>query len=296
MVFINRLHGWDSISEDLTETLEEIAREEGLVFQILSSFNDLNDQLDPILVVVAGGDADFSDFINQFADSYFIVIAVPEVGPSRRVAVIGPEGLRMDKMAFLEGYISALITSEWRTGVIGLGSTGEGQAAMKGYINGVRFFCGLCRIKNPPFYDYPVSAYVSSPDVNSLQSGYELLASQAVETIVLTHEFKPEFVKTVISEAMSSSIYWMGPNPPAPNHREFWIATILPYPSEDIADAYRQLRSGKEDVIFPMKFVVRDVRSDVLTEGKLKLVHEVLRDLELGIIDTGIDPLTGQDR
>jgi hypothetical protein len=296
LIYIDRLIGWDSVSNELAETLELMAVEKGWDLHSFTSFSEVTGEGEPVLIVVAGGNADLSDEMDRYPNAFFILVAVTGAKPAEGVGVIGPEGMRADKVAFLSGFISAMITPDWRAGVIGVGEDGEGHAAIRSFLNGAIYFCGLCRTLDPPFYDYPTSTSVASSDVSSLRSGYEQLASQAVRTIGLTHEFAADTVNTFVNESAGLGIDLIGPNPPSIDNQENWIATILPYPSGNLEKVYERLILGEEDVSLAIGFMISDVHPELLSDGKLELARSVARDLERGVIGTGVDPQTGQDR
>jgi hypothetical protein len=296
LIFVNRLSGWESVGDELEESMRVMAAEKGWDLQSFSSLSEVNVQGDPVLFVIAGGDAELSEEIDRYPDAFFILVAVTGAIPAERVAVIGPEGMRSDKVAFLGGFIAAMLTPSWRVGVIGVEEGGEGRASIKSFLNGAVFFCGLCRTLDPPFHEYPTSTSVANSDASSLRSGYEQLSPVAIKTIGLTHEFSSDSVDTVVGELASVGINWIGPTPPSAGSREHWIATILPFPAGDIKNVYERLVLGEGDVSIAMSFDIRDVHMDLLSEGKLELVLEIMRDLERGVIDTGVDPQTGQDR
>jgi basic membrane lipoprotein Med (substrate-binding protein (PBP1-ABC) superfamily) len=293
---VNRLEAWASVSQELTVTLESLADENAWEFRSFIDLSKRTEFVDPALVVIVGGETGISDFIQRYPEAYFILIAVPGSTPADRIAVIGPEGIRPDKIAFLSGYIAALVTPNWRTGVIAVGQSGGGQAALKSYLNGVVYFCGLCRPASPPSHAYPTSATVPASDEVGLSAGYDQLIGKAITTIGLTHEFSSGSVDLAINNASNSNVYWIGPYAPSEKSRDQWIATVQPNPSADLVEVYNRLALGENDILIPMTFDVRDINQDLLTEGKLRLVLDIKRDLESGIIDTGVDPQTGQDR
>ena len=66
------------------------------------------------------------------------------------------KGDHPDQQGFIAGVIAAMLSNDWRVGVISLSDTVEGHAARTGFLNGVVYFCGLCRPAHPPFYEYPL--------------------------------------------------------------------------------------------------------------------------------------------
>jgi hypothetical protein len=204
--------------------------------------------------------------------------------------------MRPDQIAFLSGYISALTTSDWRVGVIGVDATAEGQAALTSFINGGVFFCGLCRSSYPPFNEYPTGVAVASLDGDSIGLGLDQLRDQGVTTIGIAPEFSSVVVDLAMESERSNQISWIGPNPPDPENRGQWIATIQPDPASVFAEIFGRLSNGEMEISVPMPLAVRDVNDAILTEGKLRLVLEMRDALLQGSVDTGVDPQSGLER
>lgn len=296
LVFINRSAEWQTMGLYMTEALDSFARERAWSFQTSFDLTGSDEFVNPFLIVVAGGDNDLGDLIESLSDTFFILVGIDGAVPSGRVAVIGPYGMRPDQVAFINGYISALVTSDWRTGILASSESGPSMAEQIGYRNGVTYFCGLCRVILPPFGDYPASVSMTTPDENGLLAAYEQLTSQAVQTVTVSHQIPASSLDVAFRDPSTANALWIGPEAPAGEFRDRWIATVLPNPMLALPMALTRLEAGDELVSLAMTFDVRDVNSELLPEGKLEHVLQIIRDLEQGIIDTGVDPRTGLER
>ncbi len=296
LIYVDRLEGWDSVSQEIRTVLTSVAADRGWSFLAYSDLPDLDDLNGAVLVVISGGTMEFSELFQALEETLFILVAVEGATPQGRVAVIGPEGMRADMGAFIAGYISAMVTEDWRVGSIGVGESGEGRAAIEGFLNGAVFFCGLCRPAFPPFHSYPSSAAVSVADAAGIQAGFEQLSSQAIKTIYVTHEFSVESVSEGLEGLPDGGILWIGPTPPEHFGDVYWLATVKPDPASTIDGVVQALSSGADDLVVGIPYVIEDINEDVLTVGKMQVLADLLRDLDAGVIDTAIDPLTGRER
>ena len=296
LVYIERIEGWDNVRAEFIAAVEKLSEEQGWEFQAYLDSPDQELLEHAALIVVFGGDADLTGLIEANPHAMYILVGVPGASPGDRVAVIGPEGMRPDQIAFLSGYISALTTFNWRVGVIGVGVTGAGQAALRSFINGGVFFCGLCRPSYAPFPEYPTSVNVPASDGENIVLGLNQLRELGVTTIGVTHEFSSGAIDLAIEEAKTDQFLWIGTNPPVQEKQGQWIATVQPDPASVLGDILRRLLQGEVNIIAAMPLDVRDVNEAILTEGKLRVVLETRDALVLGTTDTGVDPQTGLER
>ncbi len=296
LIFIDRTGNWDIVGDAIDAELISMASERDWDYVKFETIRDLSDVSNPALIVVVGGEFDFEAWIEAIPKIKVILIGVAGARPADGVAVIGAEGLRPDQTAFISGYIAAMVTPNWRVGVVGIGETGAGRAAIAGFINGAAFYCGLCRPAYPPFGTYPASAVVPSESQNHIQDGRDQLAAEAIQTIGLTPEFPSEEVALALSDEASASVYWIGHTAPTEATRNIWLATVAPNPEMHIETVYTQLESGEGEILLPMTFEIRDFNREILTEGKLMFLSDLIKDVEQGIIDTGIDPMSGSER
>jgi hypothetical protein len=137
---------------------------------------------------------------------------------------------------------------------------------------------------------------VASESQNHIQDGRDQLAAEAIQTIGLTPEFPSEEVALALSDEASASVYWIGHTAPTEATRNIWLATVVPNPEMHIEAVYTQLESGEGEILLPMTFEIRDFNREILTEGKLMFLSDLIEDVEQGIIDTGIDPMSGSER
>jgi hypothetical protein len=95
--------------------------------------------------------------------------------------VIGTPGDRPDQLGFIAGVIAAMVSPDWRAGVISLSDTIDGRSARTGFLNGVNFFCGLCLPIHPPVYEYPL--YFELPSAPGRVAKPPIIWSTITETV-----------------------------------------------------------------------------------------------------------------
>ncbi len=114
----------------------------------------------------------------------FLAVGIPGVTVTSNLSQIGSDGERPDQQGFLAGYLAAVITPDWRVGVISQSDSPAGKAAQNGFTNGVIFYCGLCRPSYPPFIQYPILVDLAAG--TDPQAAVDSLVSNAVKTVYVS--------------------------------------------------------------------------------------------------------------
>ena len=154
----------------------------------------------------------------------FLAVGIPGIQAASNLSVIGSEGERPDQQGFLAGYLAAVITKDWRAGVISRGDMVEGKAARLGFTNGVIFYCGLCRPAYPPFIQYP--QYVE------LSEGASQAEQQAAADILIQNGVKTVYVfpgagdETLLDYLAQAGVNLIGSGTAPEQLRSSWIASI----------------------------------------------------------------------
>jgi hypothetical protein len=296
LLFINRMQGWENVSADLIDYFFALADQQNWEYRSFQTIPGQADLEHASLIAIFGDGPDVIQLVESHPDTMFMLIAVSGVTPSKGLAIVGPDGIREDKLAFLSGIISALVTPEWRVGVLAIGDTGVGLAALESYLQGAIFFCGLCRPAYPPYHEYPTSVRVGDTSEESIQASLEQLKALSVSTTGFTHEFQTEVIDLAIGTFNSPHSLWIGPTAPTESYRSQWVVTVRPDPARVLSDIFERLIQGDEEIIVPMPIGLFEINDEVLTEGKLRYILNARDDLEVGVIDTGVDPQTGEPR
>ncbi len=226
----------------------------------------------------------------------------PEIGfivfgeaptPADNVFSLSPPTHSNDQTGFLAGYVAAMTTADYRVGGIALESDGAENAALQGFLNGVIFYCGLCRPNYPPFNSYPQSQFVASAEPAPVLASVQAMVDLGVSTIYLA----PELNQPEIFEVLEGTeARFIGPASPDNPTDLGWIASIAPDFESGIEQAWNEWLDGDvQDVIEP-SLSIYGVDEEILSPGKLAHIEEVIDDLASGRIATGVDPLTGEVR
>jgi len=271
-----------------------VSDESGWRLQVLPTL-DPGDLADVRVVVAVPPATNLADLAAAAPDTQFLALGIPGVGPAANLSVIGGQGERPDQAAFLAGFVAASITPDWRVGVVVEPGSVSGKATSLGFANGVKYFCGLCRPAYPPFprSGYPLVVEVApGAAANQWQEQITNLQAWQVQTVFV----QPQVAQQALLEDLANAgmkFILTGALPEG--LRPHWVASLG---SGDLLlevySVWEQLVAGKggQDVSLPLGFSA--VNPDFLSPGKQGLAEEMLKDLLMGLIHTGVDPLTGE--
>lgn len=277
--------GTDPVLQGLRGELERLARESGFKFSARESadIQAIDGNL-AVLVVYRANSELFQQLDAAGVDpSRILAVAPVEALPTDGPTVIGPNGLRSDRAAFLAGYSAAVISPNYRVGVISAeGVSPPGSATA--FMNGARYYCGLCRAAYPPFADYPASVRLTGSSVDG-EAAVQRLADQSVQSVYLAPGLESGPLPTALTRA---GIRILAQSRPADVPDEGWIASVRPAPELALIEVWESFNSGASPGSLPMPFLVSDRNPDYFSEARYRVVEEVLQDLIAGYISTGV--------
>lgn len=277
-------------SLELEAALAELAATAGLQFEVSPVLTpaDLTPGLK--VVVILPPDPGLAGLAAEAPDTQFLAIGVPGVEASDNLSLISPGGFPADQMGFLAGYLAAVVTPEWRVGMMGVSDTEPGLQTRQSFLNGVVFFCGLCQQTYTPFYTYPM--YVELPATATSpewQVAADVLVDKAVRTAFVAPGAGDEALLNYLAGA---GVQIIGTTPPPPGAQEQWIASINPDIIAPLNAMWPDLLAGKGGLSLPASLTIGDVNADLFSPGRQRLVEELLIKLQAGYIDTSLNQST----
>jgi hypothetical protein len=211
----------------------------------------------------------------------FLAINIPELTAGGNISVLGGN-TQSDIAAFLAGYTAALITDDYRIGMMMPRDNADAIRAFNAYVNGMKFNCGTCpRIY---FYNWSYPQYVDIPateDVNNYDAYSDILMTQyKVSTIYLYPDIATEDLVNYIGTTGTLMIGSKSPGQiPAG-----WVMTIQPDVIQAIQNAWPQLFNGQGGLTVQSPLGLSDIDPNLLSPGKQRLVLQTLQELQAGLI------------
>ncbi len=279
---------------ELQNVLGELAAQDGLSFETRTDLAGLEFGPGARLVAAMPPDPGITNLAAANPQVQFLAVSIPGIKAASNLSVIGSEGERPDQQGFLAGYLAAVITKDWRAGVISRGDTVEGKSARLGFTNGVIFYCGLCRPAYPPFVQYPQYVELSEGASQAeQQAAADILIQNAIKTVYVSPGAGDESLLEYLAQAGANLI---GSGSPPEKLRSSWVASIRLDESSAIRQIWPRLMSGEQGIQMSVPLVLADQNPALFSTGRQQLVEKMLVDLLAGFIDTGVNLKTGEPR
>ena len=281
---------------DMVELLNPLfgayIREEGLRYQVLPNLSPADFKTDDYqIVVVIPPFPDLETLSQQAPDTKFLAVGFNDVNPLENLSVLGSGGGAFDVQGFIAGYIAAIVTTDWRVGVLSMQENEDALAAREGFQVGVKFYCGLCNPKYAPTginYIYP--KYIDLPvEVTDLEieANVNFLVDRAVNTYYIVPHVGSEKIYRMLV-GYQKNIIGAGSDF-REEYRDYWVASLeydLVAALKDFWPMFLDAESGIEGT---PPLLITDVNPDLLSPGKIKLVDTIMEEVTSGYIKTSFE-------
>lgn len=269
------------------KTVYDLAQASGLRFQVRNTLTAADLEPGLQVVIVFPPDPGIVALAAAAPQVQFLAINLPDVAAGGNISVLGGNS-QTDVAAFLAGYTAALITPDYRIGMMMPKDNADALRALNAYATGMAFYCGACR----PLYFYPapfpqyVEIGAEEDPVNYNAYADILLLQRKVLAFFLYPDIATEDLMNYIGTTGSYLIGTVSPE----QRPAGWVMTIQPDVIKAIQNAWPGLVSGQGGVTVQSPLGLADVDPTILTPGKQRLVEQTLSDLQAGRISTVPNP------
>jgi hypothetical protein len=269
------------------KTVYDLTQASGMRFQVRNTLTAAD--LEPGLQVVIAlpPDPGITALAAAAPQVQFLAINIPEVAAGGNISVLGNNS-QTDVAAFLAGYTAAMITDDYRIGMLMPKDNPDALRALNAYASGMKYYCGTCR--PVLFYSWAYPQYVEIPaeeDKTHYNAFADILILQyKVGTIYLHPDVATIDVQNYIG---TTGVYMIGTRTPE-QQPAGWVMTIQPDIIKAIQNAWTGLLSGQGGIIVQSPLGLSDIDSAILSPGKQRLVEQTLNDLQAGLINIGTNP------
>ncbi len=202
--------------------------------------------------------------------------------PPENLILLDPTGTEPAYRAFLAGYLSTLLSPNWRGVMVAPAPLMETLRA-RAFVAGGRYYCGLCRPPKPPVLAYPRLQPVLGGEGATpwRQACEKAVLEDRVETVYLVDAPDPSVVSCF--RQWSVAVLWDGP---APQDADVSMALRAPTWPEILATYGASLWTGTGGQVIPLPLIfdVRDADFQAEHQGKLAEAREVWEMLTRGWI------------
>jgi hypothetical protein len=212
----------------------------------------------------------------------FLAINIPGVTAGGNVSVLA-NNAQTNIVAFMAGYIGAMITDDYRIGMIYPDWNAGALEALNAYTNGKTYFCGTCR----PFYflpyEFPQAIAVPESEPPENYGGYAvyLVQQREVDFIYVYPDLATPDLLAYIGSSAGAVQVGSDPQGPPPI---YWAASLSPDAIGAIQAAWPNLIAGQGGQVIQSPLTLTDVDESLLSPAKQAEAEQVLADLLAGRI------------
>jgi hypothetical protein len=280
-------------SKEYQTAVYDLTQTAGYRFQVLNKFtsDDLALESNLKIVIALPPDPGIVSLAAAAPEVQFLTINIADIKPGGNVSVLGGSALPMDKVAFMAGYIGAMITQDYHTGMILRKGSPDAEKIRTSFRAGQIFFCGICNPYAGPFKDYPLSMDIPEDAKPNEYTAYaDLLIRDRVDTMFLQPGVD---TPQLLDYLPTVGILTIGTQTPL-KKSGVWVVTLQPNYLSALKTAWPELVAGKGGQAFPAPLAFTDVNADLFSPGKQLLAQKVLDDLLADRISTDIVPTPTQ--
>lgn len=270
------------IQNSLFPLLEEFAINDGLLVQVSETppNNLVADNVQAVFVADAGS-LEPEMIIAQPEVRFFLFYEPENNATPDNVILVRWSPNYSEGTAFLAGYISAMITPDWRTGMIDAQNSADNLFG--NFANGLHYYCGFCSPVYPPYYSYPTYTAISdAAAIVEIDATVAALVSDNVKTAFIHPEiYTPELITTL----QDNGIDWISSQlmELPESARPIAILGIDPIlTSQQIWQLVIGNDTSSELVLFP-SIILHD--PGLVSAGKLQQFNELIDQMSRGVID-----------
>jgi hypothetical protein len=262
-------------AQAIQAALQELATSSGLKLDVLPQLTAADLTPTTHLVAILPPDPGLAGLAADHPEIQFLAIDVPDVKPAENLSILTSKDLA-SQAAFLAGYIAALVSPDWRAGVVA-STSAEDVAARDSFLAGGHYLCGICNVPIKPYF-YPVAEEVAAGDV---QAAVDALTRDRVQTVFVAPSLAtPE----MLSGLSAAGFNLIGASAPTDDLKAHWVATIGSDPAAALKTLWPDLIAGKGSQQAYISLSLTDLSVN-LTPGKQRLVDQLIQDLAAGWVN-----------
>ena len=272
----------DKDTADLYEkTVYDLTQSAGMRFQVRNALTTADLEPGLQIVIAFPPDPGIAALASAAPKVQFLAIGIPGVTAGGNISVLGGNS-QSDVAAFLAGYTAALITEDYRIGMMIPKDNADAIRAFNAFASGMTYYCGTCR----PFFYLPWTfpQYIDIPGTEDKKNytAYSdiLISKYKVRTIYLYSDIVTPDLETYIG---TTGTVMLGTQTPA-QIPPGWAMTIQPDVVKAIQLAWPQLLAGQGGLAVQSPLGLGDIDSTLLSPGKQRLVEQMLQKLQSGFV------------
>jgi len=264
-------------------TVYDLAQQAGFRFQVRNTLSESD--LEPALRVVIALPPDPGPGLAALAaaapQTQFLAINIPDLAAGGNVSVLA-NNIQTDVVAFMAGYIGAMIMDDYRIGMIYPDGNAEALRALDAYTNGKVYYCGICQRYYYLPYDFPQSIPVPTTEPPENYGGYAVYLIQQRE-VDFIYVYPDLATPELLAYIGSAGAVQVGSSPQG-GIPLYWAASLSSDTISAIQTAWPNLIAGQGGQAVQSPLGLVDVDPTLLSPAKQAEAEQVLADLLAGRI------------
>ena len=262
-------------------TVYDLAQASGYRFQVRNTLTPADIEPGLKVVIALPPDPGIAALAAAAPNVQFLAINIPDLVAGGNVSVLGNNS-QSDIAAFLAGYTAAMITEDYRIGMMIPKDNPDAIRSLNAFANGMKSYCGICR---PLFFyqsTFPQYIEIGAEEDPANYDAYAdiLMLQHKVSTIYLHPDIATTDLMNYIGTTGASMIGTRTPE----QQPAGWVMTIQPDVIKAIQNAWPSLINGQGGVTVQSPLGLADIDPSLLTPGKQRLVEQTLNELQAGKI------------
>ncbi len=260
--------------------LEQKSAGAGLEFEIQdpAALNSTPDNLR--LAVFAAPDSAAADWAAANPQTRVILMDDATTEPAANLSVVRPAAINQ---AFVAGYIATLVAPDFRSAALFDQNNPRLNQLQDGFLNGGRYFCGRCAPVYAPIVFFPQTGTLSLSDgFDSWKTAFDTLHQNRIETLFLPHAATLDV--QFLDYLAGQNVAVLATQSPPDGYADRWIASIQVDPLPALENLWQDWQSGAAGKAVQPALQLSDINPQRLTEGRQRLVENMISELQGGWI------------
>ena len=278
LIILLAAEGPDTLTANVQAVLVQAAAQTGMLFEQRTELSSAAWPENLRLVVALPPTSAVAELTAAAPQTQFVAIGIQDLSATTNLTVLAVDRDFSARQGFIAGYIAAVVTNDWRVGVLSAGNNVTWQS----FVNGARFFCGLCRQQYPPFYEYPLAIVLpAAASEAEWRAGADQLLAQAVETVYVGPG--PGSAAAAVY-LMQAGVQVIGSGPRPAEADGLWLVSVQPDYLGQLITVLPVALAGSSAGNSGLALGLSEINSSVVTEGKQAHFYEIIAQLADGLI------------
>jgi hypothetical protein len=272
-------------NQELHQTVQDMAQKAGWQVETKTSLS--SDEITSsagkikLIVILPPAPDGLADLVAANPGISFLPVGIPDLPASANLYNAAPQGIHPEWEGYLAGYLAAVVTNEWRIGMLGQAGSADSATAEAGFNNGGVMFCGLCNPEFPPYTDYPYIQEINPGTQADWQTTIDGFVQKQINTAyVYPGVASPELLQYLAQ----NKVRLITSSAPISGLESAWIAVIHSDFNTPLVNALADASAGSPPGNYPLQMSVTPVDTSLLTGGKMQWLNQVMNNLVNGTL------------